>query len=81
MNPLCSCNQEIENAEHFFIRCLKYANKRLILFHETREKSCRPNVTLVRIMHNARKSPYCYFRTLYCMATFSSFAKGRSSYD
>ena len=36
MNPLCSCNQEIENAEQFFFRCLKYANERLRLFHETR---------------------------------------------
>ena len=37
MNPLCSCNQEIENAEHFFLCCLKYANERLRLFHESRE--------------------------------------------
>ena len=36
MNPLCSYNQEIENAEHFFYRS-KYANERLRLFHETRE--------------------------------------------
>ena len=24
MNPLCICNQEIENAEHIFFRCSKY---------------------------------------------------------
>ena len=34
-NPLCNCNLEIENAEHFFFRCPKYANKRQILFNET----------------------------------------------
>ena len=34
-NPLCSCNLEIENAEHFFFRCPKYANERMILFQET----------------------------------------------
>ena len=37
MNPLCSCNKEIQNAQHFFFRCLKYADERLRLFHETRE--------------------------------------------
>lgn len=37
MNPLCTCNQEIENAEHYFLRCSKYVNERLRLFHETRE--------------------------------------------
>ena len=35
-NPLCSCNSEIENAEHFFFRCPKYLNERVILFRETR---------------------------------------------
>ena len=34
-NPLCSCNLEIENAEHFFFRCPKYVNERTILFRET----------------------------------------------
>ena len=34
-NPLCSCNLEIENAEHFFFRCPKYSNERMILFQET----------------------------------------------
>ena len=31
-NPICSCNLEIEDAEHFFFRCPKYANERMILF-------------------------------------------------
>ena len=35
-NPLCSCNRENENAEHFFFRCPKYLNERVILFRETR---------------------------------------------
>ena len=34
-NPLCSCNLEIENAEHFFFRCPKYVNERTLLFRET----------------------------------------------
>ena len=34
-NSLCSCNLEIENAEHFFFRCPKYVNERTILFRET----------------------------------------------
>ena len=34
-NPLCSCNLEIEDAEHFLFRCPKYANERTILFRET----------------------------------------------
>ena len=37
MNPLCSCYQEIENAEHSFFCCSKYANEHFRLFHETRE--------------------------------------------
>ena len=35
--PLCNCNLEIENAEHFFFRCPKYVNERVKLFHETRD--------------------------------------------
>ena len=34
-NSLCSCNLEIENAEHFFFRCPKYVNERTLLFRET----------------------------------------------
>ena len=37
LNPLCSCNLEIEDAEHFFFRCPKYANERTILFRETHD--------------------------------------------
>ena len=35
--PLCNCNLEIENTEHFFFRCPKYVNERVKLFHETRD--------------------------------------------
>ena len=34
--PLCSCNLEKENAEHYFFRCPKYLNERITLFNETR---------------------------------------------
>ena len=37
MNPLCSCNQEIENVEICFFNFSKYANEHLRLFHETRK--------------------------------------------
>lgn len=39
-NPMCCCNLEIENAEHFFFRCPKYTNEREMLFRETRV--CHP---------------------------------------
>ena len=35
-DPLCSCNLENENAEHYFFRCPKYLNERITLFNETR---------------------------------------------
>ena len=31
-----NCNLEIENAEHYFFRCLNYLNERTRLFNETR---------------------------------------------
>ena len=34
-NPFCSCNSEIENAEHYFFRCSKYVNERITMFRET----------------------------------------------
>ena len=34
-NPLCSCNLEIEDAEHFLFCYPKYASERRILFRET----------------------------------------------
>ena len=34
-NPFCSCNSEIENAEHYFFRCPKYVNERITMFRET----------------------------------------------
>ena len=35
IDPLCSCNMEIENAEHFFFRCPIFGNERITLFNET----------------------------------------------
>ena len=37
VNPLCGCNQEIENAEHYSFVVQNTQNKRLRLFHENRE--------------------------------------------
>ena len=34
-NPFCSCNSEIENAEHYFFRCAKYVNEHITMFRET----------------------------------------------
>ena len=35
LNALCSCNLEIENAEHVFFRCPKYVNEGISIFRET----------------------------------------------
>ena len=35
--PLCNCNVEVENAEHYFFRRPKYVSERVELFHETRD--------------------------------------------
>ena len=35
--PLCNCNLEIENAEHYFFRCPKYVNEHVKLFHDIRD--------------------------------------------
>ena len=35
INPLCNCNLEYENAEHYFFRCANYPNERTRLFNET----------------------------------------------
>ena len=34
-NPFCSCNSEIENAEHYFFRCPKYVKERITMLRET----------------------------------------------
>ena len=34
LNPLCGCSLEIESTEHFFLRCLNYANERQTLLNE-----------------------------------------------
>ena len=35
INPLCNCNLEYENAEHYFFRCPNNLNERTRLFNET----------------------------------------------
>lgn len=35
-NPYCTCGLNIENAEHYFFKCVHYTNQRIILFNETR---------------------------------------------
>lgn len=35
-NPMCTCSEEIENADHYFFRCPKFTNERLTLFQTTR---------------------------------------------
>ena len=36
-NPYCTCSTEIENAEHYFLKCNKFNNQRVTLFNATRE--------------------------------------------
>ena len=33
LNPLCSCNLEVESVSHFFLRCHFYDNERLVLMN------------------------------------------------
>jgi hypothetical protein len=35
-DPFCQCDIVIENAEHFFFKCNRYVEQRIILFRETR---------------------------------------------
>ncbi|MCG7876809.1 MAG: reverse transcriptase family protein [Candidatus Thiodiazotropha endolucinida] len=35
INPLCECKLENEDAEHYFFRCPKYTNQRVIMFTAT----------------------------------------------
>ncbi|MCG7883227.1 MAG: reverse transcriptase family protein [Candidatus Thiodiazotropha endolucinida] len=35
--PICNCNQGAEDAEHFFFKCPLYQEKRIVLFHATRQ--------------------------------------------
>ena len=35
-NSYCACSENIETAEHFFFRCIKYNTIRLVLFQKTR---------------------------------------------
>ena len=55
-DPLCSCNLENENAEHYFFRCLKYLNERIItLFNETRNSH---PFTLDTLIHGVDHLPF-----------------------
>ena len=36
-NSICYCGNDIEDAEHYFFKCQKYAEQRLVLFHSTRQ--------------------------------------------
>jgi hypothetical protein len=36
-NNTCLCNNDIENAEHFFFRCRQYQTQRIKMFHATRQ--------------------------------------------
>ena len=35
-SPLCKCLEWVEDAEHYFFRCRRFTDHRLILFHKTR---------------------------------------------
>ena len=35
-NSFCDCGNDVEDAEHYFFRCERYVEQRLVLFHSTR---------------------------------------------
>ena len=36
-SPTCSCSEEVEDAEHYFLRCSNFRNERVTLFRSTRD--------------------------------------------
>ena len=36
-DPLCDCQQDVEDAEHFILKCPRYLKQRLVMFHKTRQ--------------------------------------------
>ena len=36
-HPYCTCSTEIENAEHYFLKCTNFINQRVTLFNATRK--------------------------------------------
>ena len=35
--PTCECGVDVENAEHYFFKCVRFAEQRLALFRATRQ--------------------------------------------
>ena len=36
-SPTCSCSEEVEDAEHYFLRCSNFRNERVTLFRSSRD--------------------------------------------
>ena len=65
-DPLCSCNLENENAEHYFFRCPKYLNERITLFNETRNFHPLSLDTLIYgVDHLTFKENMCIFTAVH----------------
>ena len=50
MNPLCSCTVEIENTEHFFVRCQNDLSTRTTLMNELNNISITINTFFIRVI-------------------------------